>query len=1084
MKNNFPSGYAANLLKESNFFGSRFMLRLIFITGMCLNVVHSSGQSAITVFAENFDQTTSLQPWAPYYSFGWFRGSPHNVFQEESGRGKALRVNFAAGTIGAESGFGNYRIPLDSAYKELYFSWEYFVPSFFDYGFADGLGGGKFFGGFTGGSMTAIPRNDAIDDDGWESILIFKNGSYSTYDYFKGSRYTSDGWPLGNHVTDIVKGQWRRITLRLKINDGDLSNGILEIFDNDVLVFQKTDVKVVNSVHPEYLIEHLYLNSFFGGSGASYVCPIDQYMAFDNLVAFYYPPGSPGYRSGPSEPGRVLQVPVATSYHPVPPNRFTPAAYTDASGTIESHCGFYQPVNQPESFQTSTIQVSGATYLNINVARFSFDKGVTYDGYRQILRIYEGVGAARVLKQTYQNGVNTTPGSITINGNAATIEWQAGVGSHNGFSINYTSDGTGTGRNFTCSDFFAKQQGVASSEPVIAVNAISVTAANGVSAISARGGTLQLTAAVLPYNATQKTVSWSVTGGTGQASVDDSGLVTAVADGSVTVRAMSNDWSGVYGTYTLAISNQTVTEQKPVTENQAPVINNQAFTIKEQEFTGNVIGTIVADPGDAGQSLTYEIASGNESGLFQVNAQTGVLSATSRSLFSYDPLAYSLVISAEDNGSTPKKSSATVQVNLVRQQTVYYIDPLNQGDPLQDGSYDHPYDSWNKVTWKEGFSYLQKKNTVAVESKINISAGKVTLGSYGEGKQPVIQSNVTDFALRAYEKSDLVIQDLHLLAPSAISCIYILGSSCDNIRVENCTLESAVNGVRILDGKNVVLSYNTFVNCSDAIYCYAETSMIYYNVFRDNVTAINALGNMASADIYNNVFYNNEVGIANSYSELTVYNNIFYLVNASDKAINNQLNTLISDHNIFFPEQEGFIQIADKRFSSLNEYQRNMNLDLNSFSQDPKFVDVYNANFSIDPLSPAINAGKTVGLLQDFYGTQVPMGGIPDIGLAELTGETRGLTSLFSGSTDQENEDLQVYPNPSNGIFNVSISNRDATASRIFLKDLSGRTVYENDYNSSFDNIQQINISNLNKGIYIVVVETGGKSLNQPIIVN
>ncbi len=87
---------------------------------------------------------------------------------------------------------------------------------------------------------------------------------------------------------------------------------------------------------------------------------------------------------------------------------------------------------------------------------------------------------------------------------------------------------------------------------------ITVTAAGGATAIATDNGTLQLSAAVLPANATNKTVTWSLTNGTGQATISASGLVTAVANGTVTAKATAKDGSGIYGTLTLTISNQAI----------------------------------------------------------------------------------------------------------------------------------------------------------------------------------------------------------------------------------------------------------------------------------------------------------------------------------------------------------------------------------------------------------------------------------------------------------------------------------------------------------------------------------------------
>lgn len=79
---------------------------------------------------------------------------------------------------------------------------------------------------------------------------------------------------------------------------------------------------------------------------------------------------------------------------------------------------------------------------------------------------------------------------------------------------------------------------------------------SGTGTIDTDGGTTKITADVQPVEATNKTVTWSVSD-PGKASVDQEGTVTAIADGAVTVTATANDGSGVTGTTQVTISNQT-----------------------------------------------------------------------------------------------------------------------------------------------------------------------------------------------------------------------------------------------------------------------------------------------------------------------------------------------------------------------------------------------------------------------------------------------------------------------------------------------------------------------------------------------
>jgi hypothetical protein len=94
----------------------------------------------------------------------------------------------------------------------------------------------------------------------------------------------------------------------------------------------------------------------------------------------------------------------------------------------------------------------------------------------------------------------------------------------------------------------------------IQVKNITVTGANGASTITTRGGTLQLSAQIDPDNAANKAVTWSVENKTGSAEISATGVLTAVSDGEVTVKATAQDGSGAAGTLAVSISGQKTIE--------------------------------------------------------------------------------------------------------------------------------------------------------------------------------------------------------------------------------------------------------------------------------------------------------------------------------------------------------------------------------------------------------------------------------------------------------------------------------------------------------------------------------------------
>lgn len=90
----------------------------------------------------------------------------------------------------------------------------------------------------------------------------------------------------------------------------------------------------------------------------------------------------------------------------------------------------------------------------------------------------------------------------------------------------------------------------------IPVTSITVSGEGGASTITVDDGTLQLSASILPVDASIQTVTWSITNGTGSGSISVGGLVTAITDGTVTARATAQDGSGVYDDFEITISNQ------------------------------------------------------------------------------------------------------------------------------------------------------------------------------------------------------------------------------------------------------------------------------------------------------------------------------------------------------------------------------------------------------------------------------------------------------------------------------------------------------------------------------------------------
>ncbi|WP_297424175.1 Ig-like domain-containing protein [Clostridium sp.] len=85
------------------------------------------------------------------------------------------------------------------------------------------------------------------------------------------------------------------------------------------------------------------------------------------------------------------------------------------------------------------------------------------------------------------------------------------------------------------------------------VTSITLSNTSGLTAVD-KGKTLQMTDTVLPSDATNQAVTWSVTNETGTATISSTGKLTAVSSGKVIVNATATDGSGIIGSEEITIN--------------------------------------------------------------------------------------------------------------------------------------------------------------------------------------------------------------------------------------------------------------------------------------------------------------------------------------------------------------------------------------------------------------------------------------------------------------------------------------------------------------------------------------------------
>ena len=215
------------------------------------------------------------------------------------------------------------------------------------------------------------------------------------------------------------------------------------------------------------------------------------------------------------------------------------------------------------------------------------------------------------------------------------------------------------------------------SNQVLPVTGITVSGIGGATAITTANGTLQLSAAVLPVNATNKTVTWSVVNGTGQATISSAGLLTAVTNGTVTARATANDGSGVYGILVITIS------------------SHVTYTISGSAGIGGSlapVGTILVDQG-SNRTYTITANSGYQiSNVIVDGVSIGVVSS-----FTFTNITSNHTIAASFSAIT----TSNVALNKPATCQSYQAVSLGASNANDDNSYSYwsadPYPQWWQV---------------------------------------------------------------------------------------------------------------------------------------------------------------------------------------------------------------------------------------------------------------------------------------------------------------------------------------------------------------------------------------------------
>ncbi|MBP3964294.1 LamG-like jellyroll fold domain-containing protein [Paenibacillus lignilyticus] len=235
----------------------------------------------------------------------------------------------------------------------------------------------------------------------------------------------------------------------------------------------------------------------------------------------------------------------------------------------------------------------------------------------------------------------------------------------------------------------------------IAVTGIIVT---GASSIDALGETAQMSATVTPENATDKSVSWTVVGADGdatnKATIDQNGLLTAVAEGVVKVVATAKDGSGVTGESLVTIDTM---PPKIVAPSDLSFLQTEAVSIAFSAI----------DSGSGLQSLTVSFNGKTTSGTVSVNP-LGLAVGT-----------YPIVVTATDNFGHQATLTFSLEITIEVAQLDELITLGETGSLIADAKTAKSLQSdIEKIQKEQAKGKLDANDFKQLEKNINKEKGK------------------------------------------------------------------------------------------------------------------------------------------------------------------------------------------------------------------------------------------------------------------------------------------------------------------------------------------------------------------------
>ncbi len=234
----------------------------------------------------------------------------------------------------------------------------------------------------------------------------------------------------------------------------------------------------------------------------------------------------------------------------------------------------------------------------------------------------------------------------------------------------------------------------------------------------------------------------------------------------------------------------------PLPESGAVFFADQDLVIPEVAAAGDTVGHAKTSPTVILADPTFEIIAGDNAAQFVMEAGTGLLTVADGASFDAATEA-TIPLTVRVGEPALGSNTAVVTVHVLAAATTVFIDPDNSADTAQDGSIDHPYDSFTDVSITSGYAYLLKRETQTyVDGALEIGVNDILIGAYGSGGRPYFESSSSSHAIYNWTgPQNVIVRDLEIRS-TGDSCVRFGGATGANERIDNVVCHGPGWGVR------------------------------------------------------------------------------------------------------------------------------------------------------------------------------------------------------------------------------------------------------------------------------------------------